>query len=378
MNEAFMQFEEEKKANQHSPSNTRQTRQSKSPPKTHTCNNNEEEKNDKKMRRLKKLIEDKRDFVKGSQSVTKNNANNETSSEDKTCAICLSDITDELGRLDGCIHKFCYSCIKDWSDVTNECPLCKVRFSELTRYSLNNEKLDTIKVEFKKQVYEYDGIGDIDEEADDFCYVCGASDNYEELLICDECEFKTCHTYCCDPPLTSIPLEEWFCTTCKDARRRVTRPERPANNTSLNTRRSERSRRQSERNPRFRNEQYLRGGSLLQTLLHQVADDLGEYLDDENSRGSNTSAGSRTTRSMVRGDQGNNRQQEERTHVSITRTTRNVQVSNNSNNALRRTSSEQSRRIKTRSTDTRTNTRRNITLEALEDMAFRRTTRQRA
>ena len=48
---------------------------------------------------------------------------------------------------------FCFECIRDWSNVTNECPLCKIRFNEIVKKK-DGVVLETVKVSFKKQVYE--------------------------------------------------------------------------------------------------------------------------------------------------------------------------------------------------------------------------------
>lgn len=52
---------------------------------------------------------------------------------------------------------FCFECIKDWSNVTNECPLCKVRFTEIEKKK-DGILIETVKVSFKKQVYEEEFI----------------------------------------------------------------------------------------------------------------------------------------------------------------------------------------------------------------------------
>eukprot|EP01138_Halocafeteria_seosinensis_P010880 gb/GECG01011113.1/.p1 GENE.gb/GECG01011113.1/~~gb/GECG01011113.1/.p1 ORF type:complete len:441 (+),score=71.99 gb/GECG01011113.1/:1-1323(+) len=51
-------------------------------------------------------------------------------SDSDTCCICLEPIT-ELGKINGCSHLFCYQCIEEWSKVTNLCPLCKVKFTQI-------------------------------------------------------------------------------------------------------------------------------------------------------------------------------------------------------------------------------------------------------
>ena len=46
------------------------------------------------------------------------------------CAICLSDF-DNLSTTDVCKHRFCFECIKCWSETNDTCPLCKRQFSEI-------------------------------------------------------------------------------------------------------------------------------------------------------------------------------------------------------------------------------------------------------
>jgi hypothetical protein len=49
-----------------------------------------------------------------------------------SCPICL-DQFDDRSTLNGCPHEFCFVCISLWARGTNLCPLCKVRFTEITR-----------------------------------------------------------------------------------------------------------------------------------------------------------------------------------------------------------------------------------------------------
>uniref|UniRef100_A0ACD5T6P6 Uncharacterized protein n=1 Tax=Avena sativa TaxID=4498 RepID=A0ACD5T6P6_AVESA len=52
-------------------------------------------------------------------------------SENEICGICR-DVVIDRGVLDGCQHWFCYTCIDNWSAITNRCPLCKVEFQHIT------------------------------------------------------------------------------------------------------------------------------------------------------------------------------------------------------------------------------------------------------
>uniref|UniRef100_A0A8C0F297 E3 ubiquitin-protein ligase Topors n=1 Tax=Bubo bubo TaxID=30461 RepID=A0A8C0F297_BUBBB len=48
-------------------------------------------------------------------------------SPDSRCPICL-DRFDNVAYLDRCLHRFCFSCIQEWSKTKAECPLCKRPF----------------------------------------------------------------------------------------------------------------------------------------------------------------------------------------------------------------------------------------------------------
>eukprot|EP00842_Homolaphlyctis_polyrhiza_P003197 jgi/Hompol1/3879/HPOL_006799-RA len=49
-----------------------------------------------------------------------------TNSDDR-CSICLA-IFEDKARLNLCLHGFCFECIKRWSAVSRQCPLCKRPF----------------------------------------------------------------------------------------------------------------------------------------------------------------------------------------------------------------------------------------------------------
>ncbi|CAG9314654.1 unnamed protein product [Blepharisma stoltei] len=52
----------------------------------------------------------------------------------ETCGICLNAVEFQ-GKLDCCKHSFCFECIERWSQTENTCPLCKLRFTSITRIS---------------------------------------------------------------------------------------------------------------------------------------------------------------------------------------------------------------------------------------------------
>ena len=46
------------------------------------------------------------------------------------------------------------------------------------------------------------------------CQICGGKEEPENQLFCESCEYFF-HTSCLDPPLDSIPEDDWFCSKCE-------------------------------------------------------------------------------------------------------------------------------------------------------------------
>ena len=136
--------------------------------------------------------------------------------EDKEfCSICYCTCNEITGRPSDCSHRFCFTCIEEWTKITNACPLCKVEFTYIKKYT-DGLFTDRVKVEAKKQVHEEedDSLLQMIENADDYCYFCERTDNTNILLICDKCHTKCCHSTCLDPPMEFIPEGDWFCDYC--------------------------------------------------------------------------------------------------------------------------------------------------------------------
>lgn len=58
----------------------------------------------------------------------------EDDNDDGNCIICLCEPDDDdLAKINGCDHQFCFECIEKWSERENTCPLCKERFTEIDR-----------------------------------------------------------------------------------------------------------------------------------------------------------------------------------------------------------------------------------------------------
>uniref|UniRef100_A0AAQ5XAK5 E3 ubiquitin-protein ligase UHRF n=1 Tax=Amphiprion ocellaris TaxID=80972 RepID=A0AAQ5XAK5_AMPOC len=55
------------------------------------------------------------------------------------------------------------------------------------------------------------------------CKICGIKQDPDKQLLCDECDMAY-HTYCLNPPLTSIPEDEdWYCPGCRNDTTEVVR-----------------------------------------------------------------------------------------------------------------------------------------------------------
>ena len=57
-------------------------------------------------------------------------------SDANAIAICLQQVKVR-GQIPCCNHVFCFTCITEWSKVTNTCPLCKQVFHEIRRCSVS-------------------------------------------------------------------------------------------------------------------------------------------------------------------------------------------------------------------------------------------------
>lgn len=130
--------------------------------------------------------------------------------EEGLCPICYVPFCGEPATLPPCNHRFCFPCIEEWARVTNVCPLCKAEFLHIKRGA------ESVPVERRKaqHVYEETSEDRIIRNADDYCYACERSDNFNFMLICDKCLKKCCHMRCLDPPLEFLPESDWFCDYC--------------------------------------------------------------------------------------------------------------------------------------------------------------------
>ena len=45
------------------------------------------------------------------------------------CAICLGQ--EDMVKINGCSHEFCFTCIDKWSETKLECPMCRAVFTHI-------------------------------------------------------------------------------------------------------------------------------------------------------------------------------------------------------------------------------------------------------
>jgi hypothetical protein len=86
----------------------------------------------------------------------------EASTEEQTCCICMCEPEQsEESTISGCQHIFCWGCISKWSDRENTCPLCKCRFTKITRvHQQRRKKGSSTPVQNSKKVKQRDQLAD--------------------------------------------------------------------------------------------------------------------------------------------------------------------------------------------------------------------------
>ncbi|NWQ98010.1 PHRF1 protein, partial [Burhinus bistriatus] len=133
-----------------------------------------------------------------------------SSDEDgENCPICLNAFGDQaVGTPENCSHYFCLDCIVEWSKNANSCPVDRILFKYISiRAHFGGKILKKIPVENTKTQ------GNDGEDDPTFCEVCGRSDREDRLLLCDGCDAGY-HMECLNPPLSEVPVDEWFCPAC--------------------------------------------------------------------------------------------------------------------------------------------------------------------
>ena len=61
------------------------------------------------------------------------------SSPEPVCSICL-DKLENMSCTNSCLHKFCFTCLLEWSKVKPECPLCKSKFTSIIHTIVSDDR----------------------------------------------------------------------------------------------------------------------------------------------------------------------------------------------------------------------------------------------
>jgi len=72
-----------------------------------------------------------RSSLEGTQKGAESTSKEET--EGAVCGICFEQPGKVKGKLDSCVHTFCFDCIHRWSKIKNTCPYCNARFSHIIK-----------------------------------------------------------------------------------------------------------------------------------------------------------------------------------------------------------------------------------------------------
>ncbi|OIW33382.1 hypothetical protein CONLIGDRAFT_590642 [Coniochaeta ligniaria NRRL 30616] len=127
---------------------------------------------------------------------------------------------DPVALIQICGHVLHDSCLREWTEKANSCPICRQAFHLVHVYDkVGGTLLSSYKVEDKKQVAEFDQQAWLDENPEQEeeptpCPVCNRADEEEILLLCDSCDTPY-HTHCIG--LDGVPRGSWFCMECVDA-----------------------------------------------------------------------------------------------------------------------------------------------------------------
>ncbi|PKA48402.1 Methyl-CpG-binding domain-containing protein 9 [Apostasia shenzhenica] len=163
--------------------------------------------------------------LRRSETVCIENKGKEKEGDDlgkQLCGICLSE--EQKGTVQGilncCSHYFCFACIMEWSKVESRCPLCKRRFSTITKTSRSDPGLEirrpVIRVQMRDQVYqpsEEELRVLLDPYENVVCMECHQGGDDSLMLLCDICD-SSAHTYCVGLG-REVPDGNWYCECCR-------------------------------------------------------------------------------------------------------------------------------------------------------------------
>ncbi|NXP54131.1 PHRF1 protein, partial [Heliornis fulica] len=171
------------------------------------CEDGDEEEEDEEEEETEAALGEMTDTLKLEPHISKASISSDEDGEN--CPICLNTFRDQaVGTPENCSHYFCLDCILEWSKNANSCPVDRILFNYISiRARFGGKILKKIPVENTKTQ------GNDGEDDPTFCEVCGRSDREDRLLLCDGCDAGY-HMECLNPPLSEVPVDEWFCPAC--------------------------------------------------------------------------------------------------------------------------------------------------------------------
>lgn len=104
-----------------------------------------------------------------------------------SCPICLLAFTSnqEIGKPAICDHKFCFTCIQEWSKVVQTCPIDRTTFKEIRVYG-NLECDNLLRTVVVEKTVGLDDLA-LDDEVTP-CEICGSISREDMMLLCDGCD----------------------------------------------------------------------------------------------------------------------------------------------------------------------------------------------
>lgn len=141
-------------------------------------------------------------------------ASDSSEGNSEKCSICLMRFTDqEVGTPQSCEHIFCLDCITEWSKNVNTCPVDRLTFDSIVVRACAGGRV--LRTEQVKVIERRPSVDVLVVEDPTVCEVCGRSGDEESMLLCDGCDLGY-HMQCLSPPLTEVPIDQWYCPSCND------------------------------------------------------------------------------------------------------------------------------------------------------------------
>ncbi|CAM6078942.1 unnamed protein product [Sphagnum tenellum] len=158
----------------------------------------------------------------------------EEEEEEDRCGIC-SALASNCATLDCCSHVFCFSCIDNWSSVSNFCPLCKLQFRFISCLPVCTKILgcreddidNTLPFTFPSFFIDEDAVACLEGAS---CLIrAGVPMEHEDAadtsVACDSCD-RWYHAGCVgfDP---TVSWGSWLCPRCVERTALQQRPATP-------------------------------------------------------------------------------------------------------------------------------------------------------